>query len=86
MKSDDLHAVVAQAVGQQWENFASSHPCLAAAMDRELLIQQAVQSVRDDPKFMEAIAGVQAQGAAEQKLQNLAGSAIRKILGLVRDS
>ena len=86
MKTIDLHNIVAAAIGEQWDAFAQGHPQLAAALDRNLLIQHAAQSVRDDPQFADALAGVQAQGAQQQKLQTLVAGVVRRVMGLIRDN
>lgn len=57
MNSTPLRDVIEGRLDQRWEQFAKAHPNLAAAIDRTRLLDQTVQSLRDDPEFQTLLAG-----------------------------
>ena len=50
-----LQAIVADRVDMRWEQFASEHPNLAAAIERVRLIESGVQQLEEDPAYREAL-------------------------------
>ena len=57
MKITPLRDVIESRLDQRWEEFAAAHPSLAAAIDRTRLLDNAVQSMRDDPEFQALLTG-----------------------------
>ncbi|MCC7204876.1 MAG: hypothetical protein IT441_07330 [Phycisphaeraceae bacterium] len=55
MQTTALRDVVSQRLTSRWEAWAVDHPHLAAAIDRMKLIDSAVQSLREDAEFREAM-------------------------------
>lgn len=76
MNSIDLKKEVTQAVGLEWNAFAFRHPHLAAALDQELLIEQAVACLADDPAFASAME----QAALLGTLGQTAGDTVQKFV------
>jgi len=76
-----LREQVRQAIGQEWATFEAAHPHLAAAVDQELLVNQAMASLADDPAYCDALASAQAAGMVVGALGPLRDMVTR----LVRD-
>ena len=55
MSETDMKAVVAQAVGEAFDNWAAAHPSLAAVIDRSLLIDRTTESLRQSDEYKQAI-------------------------------
>jgi hypothetical protein len=51
----DLKSEVRKVVAGEWEQFAAAHPRLAAVVDQELLVEEAMASIGDDPGYRQAI-------------------------------
>lgn len=63
-----LKEEVRLAIHQQWDAFAAEHPNLAQVIDQELLVEQAMQSIADDPEYRTAIQQSQAVGIGMEAL------------------
>lgn len=50
-----VQQIVAQAVGQAYEAWAAQHPSLAAVIDRVLLTQRTVESLRESAEYRQAV-------------------------------
>jgi hypothetical protein len=72
----DVKKEVEQAVGTEWSAFAARHPHLAAALDQELLVEQAIASLADDPDYRAAMGQAAVGGAAES-----IGSVVKRFVG-----
>lgn len=83
MNRVDVKAIVERAVGGEWQAFAARHPALSQAIDRELLVEQCLASVRHEPEFVEAVRQVQAMGLAHEVLQDLALKLVRGVLRMM---
>jgi hypothetical protein len=55
MTTIQLKEEVRRAIHQSWDTFAAQHPNLAAVIDQELLVEQAMQSIADDPEYRTAM-------------------------------
>ena len=55
----DVKAEVEKAINAEWAAFAQRHPHLAAALDQQLLAEQAMTALADDPEYQQAIAQAQ---------------------------
>lgn len=51
MSPETVSALVAAAVGQQFDTWAAEHPSLAAVIDRIRLTDHAVESLRQTPAY-----------------------------------
>jgi len=51
MTKIQLKEEVRRAIHQNWDAFASEHPNLAQVIDQELLVEQAMQSIADEPEY-----------------------------------
>ncbi|MDB5326472.1 MAG: hypothetical protein JWM57_2041, partial [Phycisphaerales bacterium] len=49
MTQIDLKTQVASAVAVRWTDFAAKHPHLAAVIDTSVLIEEAAESLANDP-------------------------------------
>ena len=63
-----LKDTVRAAIHSGWDAFAQDHPRLAEVLDEQLLVEQATQSVEDDPQYQEAISRT---SAAEMEVDGL---------------
>ena len=84
-KQDPLRDLVAEQLNQQWLSWSQRHPHLAAAIDRVTLIDSAVQRLRDDPAFHEAMARAEldeAKLAEAARVLSLTDGWVRRALGL----
>lgn len=55
MLNVNLKEQVRQALAGTWEEFATSHPRLAEAIDRDVLVEQATASLLEDPAYRAAM-------------------------------
>jgi hypothetical protein len=76
----DLKDEVLKALRTEWPAFAAAHPKLAAVLDETLLIEPAMQSLADDPEYMEAMATADAVGAGAQFLADTISRFVRQWL------
>lgn len=77
MNRIDLKAEVAAAVRDEWPGFAHRHPRLAQVLDETLLIEQAVEALRDDPEYLEAMQTAATIGAGAE----VVASVVRRLVG-----
>ena len=77
MNAIDLKDEVQKALAQEWPEFASAHPRLAAALDETLLVEPAMQSLGDDPEFQAAMETASAVGAGA----DAAAALVAKLVG-----
>ncbi|MEX0654515.1 MAG: hypothetical protein WD534_04875 [Phycisphaeraceae bacterium] len=78
-----LRDVIEKQLNVQWTQWAQAHPNLAAAIDRTRLVESAVQQVRDDPTFQQAMRDAQldeATLAAAARLIEQVEQAVRGVL------
>ena len=59
----NLKDEVRRALKTEWPAFAASHPKLAAVLDETILVDPAIQSLADDPEYVEAMQTATAVGA-----------------------
>jgi hypothetical protein len=59
----NLKDEVRRALKTEWPTFAASHPKLAAVLDETILVDPAIQSLADDPDYLEAMQTASAVGA-----------------------
>ena len=79
----DLKEQIRRAIATEWPAFEQSHPRLAAAIDQELLIEQAADSLADDPDYRRAMhdaadAGIVSE-AAHDVVQRFVTALIRSL-------
>lgn len=84
MNTIELKQVVRIAIKNGWEAFAADHPRLAAVMDEQLLVEQATQSIADDPEFQHALSQASVIGITADSVVQLAQRFVTRWLwGLV---
>jgi len=71
MNTIDLKEHVRRAIKRDWPAFASAHPRLAAVLDESLLVEQATQSLSQDPEFQHALHRAAAAGVIAEVLTDL---------------
>lgn len=84
MSPETVSALVAAAVGQQFDTWAAEHPSLAAVIDRIRLTDHAVESLRQTPAYRQAIEAYHRdrnQLVFLTRLAELAGPVLLGILG-----
>jgi len=64
-----LRDLVEQRIDQPWSQWAAQHPHLAAAIDRERLINGTVEQIESDPAYQQALALAEVD---EQRLRDAA--------------
>ena len=62
MNAIDVKDHVRRAIGARWEDFARAHPLLSQAIDQDVLVEQAISSIADDPEYKSAMEQAQAIG------------------------
>jgi hypothetical protein len=68
MTKIQLKEEVRRVIHQNWDAFASEHPNLARVIDQGLLVEQAMQSIADDPEYRTAMEQSQAVGIGMEAL------------------
>jgi hypothetical protein len=58
----DLKDHVRRAVAASWDEFAREHPLLSQAIDQDLLVEQAMACIADDPDYRAAMEQAAAVG------------------------
>jgi hypothetical protein len=85
MNDQRLRDIIARRMDLHWPRFAEQHPNLAAAVERSMLIDSAVDSLADDPQFRAAMRRASVDDAvldAAAKLLDLADRAIGRAMGI----
>ena len=62
MDAIDLRGHVRRAVAASWDDFAREHPLLSQAIDQDLLVEQAMSCIADDPQYRDAMEQAAAVG------------------------
>jgi hypothetical protein len=75
--SIDLKEEVRRALAAEWPAFAANHPRLAAALDETVLVPSAMQSLGDDPEYVEAMATAAAVGAGAEVVADVVARFVR---------
>ena len=79
-----LKEAVRAAIYSGWDAFAADHPRLAMVLDEQLLVEQATQSIEDDPQYKEAMSQAIAMGIAADGLFDLVQKLVTRWLwGLI---
>lgn len=78
--SIDLKDQVRRALQTEWPAFAARHPRLAAVMDESILVDPAIQSLGDDPEYVEAMQTAFAVGAGAEVVADILGRFVRQWL------
>jgi len=55
MNTTTLRSLIDKQLDARWSEWAARHPHLAAAIDRVVLTDRAVELLREDPTFIEAM-------------------------------
>lgn len=83
-QSIDPRPLILAAVNLDWPEFIARHPHLAAAIDREMLVQTLTARLADDPTYQSSIAEAQLLGAISETLRNQIANLVRQSLGILR--
>ncbi|MCC6422402.1 MAG: hypothetical protein IT447_02910 [Phycisphaerales bacterium] len=67
----ELRRQVELAISQDWPGFSQSHPKLAAVLDQNLLVEEAILALEDDPQYIAAMANAMAHGTLAQAMNEL---------------
>lgn len=85
MDTIDLKREVEQAIQTQWPAFAARHPHLASALDQELLVEQVMTRLADEPEYrqaMERAAAVEwAAGSIQSWVHRFVGDLFQNLVG-----
>lgn len=71
---------VTRALMTDWPEFAAKHPSLARAIDRTLLVEQAVACIADTPEYAHAMEEAALAGASAAMLREIVGRFVRQWL------
>jgi hypothetical protein len=74
----ELRQMISQSLGQQWETFREHHPMLATVIDQDVATEQCMRDLREDPQLQEALRQVEMAGLAQEVLQGLVVSLVKK--------
>ncbi len=55
MTTHDLRSLISEKIDLRWSDWSSQHPHLALAIDRTRLVESAVDLLRQDPEFIQAM-------------------------------
>ncbi len=78
MQRTDLHAMIGEALGQQWAIFAEHHPLLASVIDKDLATERCMRDLREDPELREATSQVEMAGLAQEALQGIVVKLVKR--------
>ena len=62
MNAIDLKDHVRRAISSSWDDFAREHPLLSQAIDQDVLVEQAMACIADDPEYRSAMEQAAAVG------------------------
>jgi len=83
MSEQAVQSAVERAVGQAFDRWANEHPSLAAVIDRIMVTDRAVESLRESDEYRQAVTAYH-NGMSENdmlnKLLDLAGPVISRLL------
>jgi hypothetical protein len=79
----DVKGAVEKAIGGEWEAFEQQHPHLAAALDRELLVEQATAALAEDPGYQEAMAQTVEMGVGLEAIGEIVIRFVRQWMGAI---
>ena len=82
MNRIELQTMVTHELDYRWEDFVAAHPMLAAAMDRELVLESLAASIADDPQFAASMASLESSGALQATVQKFIIQAVTIVLRL----
>jgi hypothetical protein len=85
MTTRDLRSLVEEKIDGRWADWAQKHPNLAEAIDRTRLVESAVESLRNDPGFIQAMRAADLDDArlsAAARILDRADRVIRQTLPL----
>jgi len=80
MSKIQIKEEVRRAIHQQWDAFAREHAHLAEVIDQELLVEQARQSLLEDPDFRTAMEQAETVGTGFEILGSVIDRIIREFL------
>jgi thiazole synthase ThiGH ThiG subunit len=83
MNGIDLKAEVSRAVGEEWSKFAADHPRLAAELGRDLLIEQAVAALEEDPAYQDAMRAAATAGTLAETAGDIIRRCVQTLIGAV---
>ena len=83
MNGIDLKGEVSRAVDEEWSKFAADHPRLAAELGRDLLIEQAVASLEEDPSYQEALRSAATAGTLAETAGDIVRRCVRTLIRAV---
>ena len=70
MNRIDLRDHVRRAISSSWDAFAREHPLLSQAIDQDLLVEQAMSCIADDPEYQAAMDQAAAVGIGMAALES----------------
>jgi hypothetical protein len=76
----DLKDEVRKAIAGEWPAFAATHPKLAAALDETVLLDPAMQSLAEDPEYVETMRAAIAVGAGAAVISDVISKFVRRWL------
>ena len=77
MSSINLKDEVQKILAGQWNGFVTRHPRLAEVIDQQLLVEQAVASIADDPEYQRALREADAMDWSAAVAGELIGGFVR---------
>ena len=80
MQSMNLKDEVSKALEMEWEAFAAAHPRLAAAIDREVLVEEATASLSDDPLYRAAMEEAATMSVPAGLVTDLVRTVVKQVL------
>ena len=76
----DSKPYIERAILNEWSAFAENHPRLAAALDQQMLIEQATAQLTADPEYLKAMDQAAAANLAADSLLALVSRFVRQFL------
>lgn len=83
MTTQDLRSLISEKIHGRWSDWANKHPNLAEAIDRTRLVESAVERLRNDPEFIQAMRAADlddARLAAAARILDRADQLIHQVL------
>jgi hypothetical protein len=77
----DVKEQVRRALAAEWDGFEARHPNLARALDETVLVEPAVQALREDPDYAEAMRTAVEVGAGASVVGEIVAGFVREWLG-----
>ena len=77
---DAVRQQIREALDIEWSEFESRHPALAAALDKQTMVELAISRLADDPAYQKAMADADTSSLMASAIEALLRGNVRSLL------